>query len=119
MKKEKEVNVTEEIKEAEEADFFEEIDQEAEQEQKKAKKKGSKKKKVAIIVGTVAGCVVAGLIGVGVMKATQKKKAAGLNVIDGNDQTTEEEKIEEQTTDIPEAFRDDTTDELMNAAKML
>ena len=118
MKKEKEVNVTEETKEAE-ADFFEEIDQEAEEEQKKAKKKGSKKKKVAIIVGTVAGCVVAGLIGVGVMKATQKKKAAGLNVIDGSESTTEEEKIEEKADDIPEAFRDDTTDELMNAAKML
>lgn len=119
MKKEKEVNVTEETKEAEEADFFEEIDQEAEEEQKKAKKKGSKKKKVAIIVGTVAGCVVAGLIGVGVMKATQKKKAAGLNVIDGSESTTEEEKIEEQKSDIPENLSNDTTDELMRAANML
>lgn len=119
MKKEKEVNVTEAEETKEESDFFEEVDQEAEQEQKKAKKKGSKKK-VAIIIGTVAGCIAAGLIGVGVMKATQKKKAAGLNVIDGNDQTTEENKIEEQTTtDIPEAFQDETTNDLMNAAKML
>lgn len=119
MKKEKEVNVAEEEKEVIDDGFFEEIDEEAEKEAKKAKKKGNKKKKIAIIAGTVLGCVTAGLIGVSVYKSTQKKKAAGLNVIDGSGSTESEDKIEEQKSDIPENLSDDTTDSLMNAARML
>lgn len=119
MKKEKEVNVAEEEKEVIDDGFFEEIDEEAEKEAKKAKKKGkSKKKKIAIIAGTVLGCVTAGLIGVSVYKSTQKKKAAGLNVIDGSGSTDSEDK-EEQKSDIPENLSDETTDSLMNAARML
>ena len=119
MKKEKEVNVAEEEKEVIDDGFFEEIDEEAEKEQKKAKKKGNKKKKVAIVVGTVLGCVTAGLIGVGVYKSTQKKKMAGLNVIDATGSADSEDKIEEQKSDIPENLSDETTDSLMNAARML
>lgn len=119
MKKEKDVNVAEE-KEVIDDGFFEEIDEEAEKEAKKAKKKGkSKKKKIAIIAGTVLGCVTAGLIGVGVYKSTQKKKAAGLNVINASGSTESEDKIEEQKSDIPENLSDETTDSLMNAARML
>lgn len=119
MKKEKEVNVAEEENEVIDDGFFEEIDEEAEKEAKKAKKKGNKKKKIAIIAGTVLGCVTAGLIGVSVYKSTQKKKAAGLNVIDATESTDSEDKIEEQKSDIPENLSNDTTDELMRAANML